>query len=260
MSFLQRDGDAGDRILDRAADADLVVGRAQAGRVFRAHGGDELARAQRQIIFSVALRLGHRHVLAGETDIERLERNGALAGRAGDVDLGAERKEGRGKIAGEGRKAHAAALRRDVADGAGGLQAVIIGVTPPFALVVEDAARVEAEIAADRAHVAVGGAGDVGGRLRDHGMMLVDGGMLGDLAQRDRGAELDRFLIGMNCVQFLHAVHVDQHRRCDDAAADVDDEIGAAAERHGLGIICARGDRLSERLRRDDAEFGQGVH
>ena len=179
----QRDGDAGDRIFDRAADADLVVGRAQTGRVFRAHGGDELARAQREIIFAVALGLGDRHVLAGKADIERLERNGALAGGAGDVDLGAERQQRGGKIAGEGRKADAAALRRDVADGAGGLQAMIVGVTPPFALVIEDAARVEAEIAADRAHVALGGAGDMRGRLRDHGIMLVDRGMRGDLAQ-----------------------------------------------------------------------------
>ena len=183
LSFLQRDGDAGDRILDRAADTDLVVGRAQTGRVLRAHRGDEFARAQRQIIFAVALGFGDRHVLAGEADIERLERNGALAGRACDVDLGAEREEGRRKIAGEGREADAAALRRDVANRAGGLQAMIVGVTPPFALVIEDAARVEAEIAADRAHVAMGGPGDMRGRLRDYRIMLVDGRMRGDLAQ-----------------------------------------------------------------------------
>jgi len=184
--FPERDGDARDRILDRAADADLVVGRTQTVDVLCAHGGDELAWAQREIIFAVALRLGDRHVLSREADIERLERDGALAGRTRDVDLGAEREQGRRKVAAERGKADAATLRRDVADGAGGLQAVIVGVAPPFALVIEDAARVEAEIAADRAHVAVGGAGDVRGRLRDHGIMPVDGGMRGDLAQAYR--------------------------------------------------------------------------
>src|SRR4029077_18168704 len=44
------------------------------------------------------------------------------------------------------------------------------------------------------------------------------------------------------------------------AATDVDDEIGAAAERHGLWIVGARGNRLGERLWIDDAEFRQGVH
>ena len=178
---LERDRDAGDRIFDRLADADLVVGGAQAGRVSRAHRGDDLARAQRQIILAVALRLGDRHVLAREADIELLKRDRALAVRAGDVDLGAEREQGGREIAGESGKADAAAFRRDVADGAGGLQAVVIGVAPPFALIVEDAARVEAEIAAERAHVAVGRAGDVGGGLRHHRIKLDDVGVLGDL-------------------------------------------------------------------------------
>jgi hypothetical protein len=137
---------------------------------------------------------------------------------------------------------------------------VIVGVTPPFALVIEDAAGVEAEIAADRAHVAVGGAGDVRRRLRDHGIMLVDGGVPGDLAQVYRGPEFDRFFVGTDRVQLLHAVHVDQNRRRDDAAADIDHEIGAAAERHGLRIVRARRDRFLDRARRDDAELGEGVH
>src|SRR6185436_14304204 len=165
-----------------------------------------------------------------------------------------------GEIAGEGRKADAAALRRDVANRAGGLQAMIIGVTPPFALVIEDAARIETEIAADRTHVAVGGPGDMRGGLRDHGIMLVDCWVRGDLAQGHRGAELERFFVGMNRVQFRHAIHVDQNRWRDDAAADVDDEIGAAAERHGLRIVGTRRNRLGKRLWINNAKFRQGVH
>ncbi len=168
----ERDRDASHRIFDRAADADLVVGRAQAGRVLRAHRGDDLARPQRQIELAVAVRLGDRHVLTRKADIEFLERNGALAvaGRRCPPRRRSVSKRRR-EIAGEGRKAHAAAFRRHMADGAGGLQAMVIGVAPPFALIVENAAGVETEIAADRAHVAVGRAGDVRGRLRHHRIM-----------------------------------------------------------------------------------------
>ena len=122
----------------------------------RAHRRDDLARPQRQIIFAVAARLGDRLVLARIADVEICERQRAPARRAGDVDLGAERQQRRRQIAAEGGEAHAAALRRDVADLAGGLEAMMVGGAPPFALIVEDAARVEAEIAADGAHVAMG--------------------------------------------------------------------------------------------------------
>ena len=118
-------------------------------------------------------------ILPRMTDIEARERNRAPALRPGEIDLGAERQQRRREIAAVGREAHAAALRRDVADVAGGLEAMVIGRTPPFALVVEDAARVEAEIAADRAHVAMRRPGDVRGGLRDHRIVRDDVRMLG---------------------------------------------------------------------------------
>ena len=120
--------------------------------------------------------------MARKADVELLEWNRAPACRTRDVDIGVEREQSWRKIARESCKAHAAALRCDVADGAGCLQAMVIGAPPPFALIVEDAARVEAEIAADGAHVAVRGAGDVRGGLRDDGVVLVDRGVLGDFA------------------------------------------------------------------------------
>ena len=114
----------------------------------------------------------HRLVLPRIADIEIGERHGARARRSGDVDLGVEREQRRREIAAEGGEAHAAALRRDMADFAGRLEAMVIGLAPPFALIVEDAARVEREIAADGSHVAVGRAGDVGGGLRHHRIVL----------------------------------------------------------------------------------------
>ena len=82
-----------------------------------------------------------------------------VAARSGDLDLGVENEQRRREIAGE-RRVTVVALRRDVAGLAAVLQAVVVGAPPPFALVVEDAARVEAEIAAERGDGAMAGAGD----------------------------------------------------------------------------------------------------
>ena len=147
-----------------------------------------------------------------------------------------------------------------MADGPGGLQAMVIGIAPPFALIVEDAARVETEIAADRAHVAVSWAGNVRGRLRDDGIVLVDRGVLGDLGETYRRTEFQSLLIGFDRMQLLHAVHVDQHRRRHDAAPDIDDQVGTAAERHAVRVRFPRRDHFIERFRIEHAEFGQGVH
>src|SRR5262249_47769286 len=107
--FSQRDRDAGDRIFNRAANADLVIGRAQACRVLGARGSDQLARPQREIIFAVALSLGDGHVLAGEADIKLLEWKCAFARWACDVNLGAEREQGGGEVAAERCETDAAA-------------------------------------------------------------------------------------------------------------------------------------------------------
>src|SRR4029077_8409362 len=80
--------DTGHRIFDRAADADLVVGRAQRRRIFGAHSGDDLTWAQRKVIFAVAAGLGDQLVLPRIPYIEISQRHGAPAGRSGDIDLG----------------------------------------------------------------------------------------------------------------------------------------------------------------------------
>ena len=72
-----------------------------------------------------------------------------------------EEQEGGCQIAGEGGETDALRLGRHVAYLADGLEAVVVGGAPPFALIVENAALVSrTDIAADRAHDAVGGAGD----------------------------------------------------------------------------------------------------
>src|SRR5207253_10867882 len=63
--------------------------------------------------------------------------------------------------------------------------------SPPFALIVEDAARVEAEVAADRAHIAVGRAGDDMGGLRHHRKVRDDLRVLGEFRKRHRSADFE---------------------------------------------------------------------
>ena len=63
---------------------------------------------------------------------------------------------------------------------ADGFQAMMIGLAPPFALIVKNAARIEREIAAERSHVAVGRAGNVSGCLRYHRVMRRHIGMCRD--------------------------------------------------------------------------------
>src|SRR4029079_15632622 len=157
-------------------------------------------------------------------------------------------------------EADAAALRRDMADVARGLEAVVVGGAPPVAVFIDQTAVIEAWMAAPRAHVAMGRPGDERGRLRHHRIMPDDLRMRGKLAQRDRGADLDRVRIGLDGAQLRDVVDVDQRRRGDDAAPDIDHEIGAAAEQLAAGMIGARLDHLVERARTQQIELRQRIH
>ena len=136
----------------------------------------------------------------------------------------------------------------------------MIGLAPPFALIVVDAAGVEGEIAADGAHVAMGRAGDVGRGLRHHRVVLHHVGMRGDFRQRDGGADLERLRIGLDAAQLGDAVDVDQHRRRHNAAADVHHQVGAAAKQPAAAMRGARRDHLGNGPRPDQLELRQRVH
>src|SRR5262249_21964879 len=153
------------------------------GCILAGHGSNVLARREQKKIFAVALCLRPRYVRRGKSDEKLHKGNGAFSRRTRDINFGAKCEQGGGKVAGESRKAHTAALRRNVAYGAGCLQAVIVGVSPPFALIVENAPCVETEIATDGSHIAVCGTGDVRGGLRKDRVVLINSGVLGDFAQ-----------------------------------------------------------------------------
>src|SRR6202011_3840862 len=101
-------------------------------------------------------RFGDRLILPRVADIDAGKRDGARSGGPREIDLGAERHQSRREIAAEGGEADAATLGRNVTDIARGLEAVFIGRAPPFALIVEQATRVETQIASNRSHVAMG--------------------------------------------------------------------------------------------------------
>jgi hypothetical protein len=92
------------------------------------------------------------------------------------------------------------------------------------------------------------------GGLRHHRIVLDHRGMLGELGQRDRRADLDRLCIGLDVAQLSHVMDVDQHRRRDDAAADIHHEIGAAADQAAVGMPSARLDHIGKRRRTDEIE------
>ena len=144
-------------------------------------------------MLAVALALGDRRSCRHSRYRGR-QRQRARPCRSREIDLGAERQQRRREVAAEGRETDAAALRRNVTDVAGGLKAMVIGGAPPFALVIEQAARVETEIAAYRPHVAVGGPAmwPQPAPARDNDRHLRMGGELG---QSDRGTDLDRLRV-----------------------------------------------------------------
>src|SRR5438034_11813580 len=85
--------------------------------------------------------------------------------------------------------------------------------------------------------------------LRHHRIVphhLFMGGKLGEL---DRGADLKRARIGPNRAQLLDVVDVDEYRRGNDAAADIDYQVVAASQQAALGMACARLDHLIELFR-----------
>ena len=127
---------------------------------------------------------------------------------------------------------------------------MIVGRAPPLALIIEETPGVETQIASDRAHVAMGRAGNAGRGLRQHGVMPHHLGMRGDLGERDGRADLDPLRVGMDGPELLHVGDVDEAFRGDDATPDVHEEIGAAAEQPPVGVIPAQFQNFIQRVGR----------
>src|SRR3974377_1698715 len=96
---------------------------------------------------------------AAVLDIEVRQRNAPWPAGPCDFHLRAAHQQRRRAAPRIGRGA-TLPLRRDVTDVAAVFEAEAIRAAPPVALIVIDAARVEAQIAADRRKCAVTGSGD----------------------------------------------------------------------------------------------------
>ena len=94
------------------------------------------------------------------------------------------------------------------------------------------------------------------GSLRHHREILHDAGMGGDLGERRRRADLESALICLDVAQLGYAIDIDEDRRRDDTAADVHDEIGAAAKETAFGMGRARSNDLRQGRRRNELELG----
>jgi len=73
------------------------------------------------------------------------------------------------------------------------------------------------------------GPGDEARGLRHHRIVPRHVGMRGELGELDRGADRERTRVGADRAQLCDVIDVDEHGRGDDAAPDIDHEVGAAA-------------------------------
>ena len=128
-----------------------------------------------------------------------------------------------------------------------GFQTVVVGLAPPFGLVVVDAAGIETDIAADGAHIALGRPGDGPGGLGDRRIKPQDFRVFGDLVEAHRRADDEAVLADLDGLEIGQIVGVDQHRRRLDPAAHVDQQVGAAADHAAFGVRLPGGQRLLDR-------------
>jgi hypothetical protein len=84
--------------------------------------------------------------------------------------------------------------------------------------------------------------------------------MRSELGEFDRGADLERAPINPDRAQLLDIIDVDEHRRSNDAAPDIDHEIGPTAKQAAVGVVCADADHLVERRRTHERKLRQRVH
>ncbi len=144
-----------------------------------------------------------------------------------------------------------------MADRAVFLQAEAAGLAPEVALVVVAAARVQAQVAPQRAHAADGGARHHAGGLGQDGRVRVHQRVrrqLGDGGQRaeDQGVALAR-----DAAQPRHGLQVDDVPGLGQALAQVHHQVRAPGQVHRAGVLGGQRQRLVHRARVVHVE---GVH
>ncbi len=210
-------GNAGQRKVDRAANARLPIAGARVRRLLRyVHGCDDLACGKRQVSGAVI-------------GVEIAQGHAPGAARPGDLDFCVEDQQRRREIAGE-RRVTVIALRRDVAGLAAVLEAVVVRPPPPFALVVEHATGVEAEISADGGDVTVRRRCNAIRRLDENRQRAPDAGIRGEPRQRDAGADHRAAVGHRDAIESGDAAKIDQRSGFAESVAQVRQQIRAAGQ------------------------------
>src|SRR5208282_4082488 len=177
--LLQNHGDSGEWVVNRAADAQLAVDAATAGRRCRQEDASEQF-VGRQLPIVVA-----------EPGVELGEFDAANPRSAGNLDFRVQAEQRRRSVARKSRPALRAA-RCDVAEIAILLNAKAAGFSPLQRLVVPKAARVETDVPSDGAHVTQHGRSHCLCGLMKHTKMPTQKIRVLDVGERSKGADLNR--------------------------------------------------------------------
>src|ERR1019366_7405576 len=238
----ERDSHAGQWKVDGAAYPHFFIGGCMR-RCRQMHRRDELAGGQSEMGLAVF-------------DIEFTQRNTPLALRAGNVDFGAEHEQGRRQVAGESGMT-ALSLWGNVTDISAIFQTIGVGAPPPFALIVINAAGIEAQIAANGCHDAVTGPGDRFGGLRERAILA--GGCRVASQRGDGHTRADRHpaAVGLDLGQFIDAGEIDQQIRAADATPHVHEQVGATRDEAAARMLDTRRNRLFDGARLGQTELGQ---
>src|SRR2546427_2348039 len=249
----ERHRDAQHREVEGAAPAQLEIGGAPAFRGRQHDVRQDLAGLLAQILDAVVL-------------VEGADGNDALPLGADQPDLRAQAPE-HGRRVGRGHRPAAVAAGGDEADLPVLLHAEVDGLPPLVGLVVVVAARVDAHVAADRAHVAELRARDQPRRRGESWIAPRDLGMLRHGGQDGPRADgHPRVGRAPRADQVAYAAETNQHGGLELAALHVRIEISAARHQHGLGpVVGYELDRIRHRdggqvcERRQSHHFPKGL-
>src|SRR2546426_151630 len=227
--------DAQHREVERSAAAQLVVHRVPAIGGREPHCGEDLVRLLRKVIHAVVV-------------IEPRRRHDALAAGADQHVVRAQRHHHSRHV---GRADGPAPWRRgrDPADVPVLLHAEVDRFAPLVRLIVVIAARVEAEIAAQRPHVAEQGGGDERGRASDDFGGLSDGLTVRQFGERHAGSEEASRIPHLASRELWNPHQRDDGPRLLVAALHVRIEIRAPGHVHPIGTrVRLHRERFLQRL------------
>ncbi len=172
----KRHGHSRQRVINTAAHAQLLIAAAPSRRGgWKKYAGDDLVGRKMQTNNAVV-------------DVEVAERDSPYATRPGNLKLGVETQQRRRRVTGKRCPAEVAS-GRNVAKIAILLQAEAAALAPQQRLVVPQAARIEADVAAQRGHVANHRRCDRLCRFVQHGIISPNQGRVLDCAERRERAD-----------------------------------------------------------------------